>query len=31
MQKRQLELEEKSHKEAVAKRRRELQQAKEKG
>ena len=31
MQKRQLELEEKSHKEAVAKRRRELQQAKENG
>ena len=31
MQTRQLELEEQSHKEAVAKRRRELQQAKEKG
>ena len=31
MTKRQLELEEKSHKEAVAKRRRELQQAKENG
>ena len=31
MQTRQLELEEQSHKEAVAKRRRELQQAEEKG